>query len=149
MALPVREYVLDTGLQAALGKAKAIRSVVQTAKTAIDAGPSTSADQIMNLMNGIKTSRDIFTQVAALPGLLAYARNEYADATLDMPAELTAVATACDNCLSWIATNFPKDANGWLLKDKIVNGVIEPRTFTPAALSGFSTQLGSLLAAFS
>jgi hypothetical protein len=87
--------------------------------------------------------------VAALPGLAAYAKTEYADANLDIVAELNAVITACDNCVSWVGTNFPKDANGYLLIHKIANGDIEVRTFAPAALSGFATQLGALLAAFS
>jgi hypothetical protein len=149
MALPIREYVLDTGLKTALEKARAVRSMVTMLKADIDGGQSIAANRIIDTMRGVKVSRDIFATVAALPGLAAYAKTEYADANLDIVAELNAVITACDNCVSWVGTNFPKDANGYLLIHKIVAGDIEVRTFAPAALSGFATQLGALLAAFS
>lgn len=149
MALPIKEYVLDTGLKSALDKAKALRSNVASLKADIDGGQTISADRIINMMRGIKVARDLFNSVRVLSGLTAYARTEYDDPTLDIAAELVAAVTACNTCLSWVATNFPKDANGYLLIHKIVDSEIEVRTFTPASLSGFSTQLGTLLAVFS
>ena len=56
---------------------------------------------------------------------------------------------ACDGCLSWIVANYPKDASGYLLDRKIVNGAIEHRTFSVSAMSGLSQQFALLLAAFS
>jgi hypothetical protein len=148
MALPIKEFLLNGAVDGAMAKARVLRDNVATAKARVDSGPA-PADDVINLMRAIKVSRDLLAQYAAAPGLDAVAREQYNDPALNFSAELTAVVNACDTCLTWVADNFPKDASGWLLKDKIVNGALAPRVFTQAQLSTFSTTLGTLLAAFS
>ena len=147
MALPIRTYVASQAVQLAMEKARTLRGNVQTWKARIDTG--TTGDIIINAALGIKQQRDFLASLASVSGLNDAAKEEYDDPNLDFAAEIAAVVTACDNCLAWINANYPKDASGYLLDTKIVNGALEKRAFTGAALSGLSTQLATLLAAFS
>ena len=84
----------------------------------------------------------------AVTGLNDYAKTEFSDASLDYVAEVTAVQAAMAACYAWVATNLPKDANGYLLIEKFVNGTIEPRTVTSAATAGLSALIATLLTKF-
>jgi hypothetical protein len=148
MALPIREFVASQAVEGAVQKARVLRDNVQAWKTKIDTSPTT-ADLVINAMQGIKSMRDVLASYAAIGGLNEAAKLEYNDPTLVMTTELNAIVAACDACLSWVNANFPKDGSGYLLDRKIVGGVIEWRTFSVATLSGLSTQFGLLLAAFS
>lgn len=148
MTLPIRDHILSTAVEGAMQKARVLRDNVQTWKTRVDSAP-TEAVHIINAMQGIKAARDVLAAYVAVPGIDAYAKAQYDDANLALSTELTAIVTACDNCLSWVASNYPKDGSGYLLDRKVVGGQIEWRTFSVATLAGFSAQLGLLLAAFS
>ena len=147
MALPIRDFISSQAVELGMQKARVLRDNVTVWKQRVDAG--TTGDIIINAALGIKQMRDVLASVATVQGLDAAAKEEYDDPNLDFVAEINAVVTACDNCLSWVATNYPKDGSGYLLDRKIVNGAIENRAFTGAGLSGLSTQLAALLAAFS
>jgi hypothetical protein len=147
MALPIKDYLAGTAVDQAMRTARILRDNVIGWKARVDAG--TTADIVLNSMNGIKQARDQLAQIAATPGLAAYAKTEFNDNALNFVAELNAIVAACDACVSWVATNFPRDANGYLLREKIVNGQLEQRALTGAGLSAYSTQLATLLNAFS
>jgi hypothetical protein len=147
MALKLQTYVLDTALKTIQEKAKTVRDQAVLIKSQIDAGPVQS-DIVVNLMRNLKVAYDVIDAAKAAPGLNVYARNEFNDQTLDYVAEVDAALAAMLTCYSWVNTNFPKDANGYLLKDKIVNGAIDNRVFAQAQTAGLSTALGTLIAAF-
>jgi len=129
-----------------IDKGRTLKSGLQ-AQRAIFAANGASGDVIINAMRGVKATRDIFTAEKTTAGLNAYAKLMYDDQALDFVAQVDAVITACNGLLTWVATNFPKDANGYLLKDKIVNGEIEARTFTAAALTTLVVEVDALIAA--
>ena len=147
MALKLQTYVLDTALKTIQEKAKVVRDQAALIKGQIDAGPVQS-DIVVNLMRNLKVAYDVINTAKATPGLNVYARNEFNDPALDYVAEVDAALAAMLTCYSWVNTNFPKDASGYLLKDKIVNGAIENRVFAQSATAGLSTALGTLIAAF-
>lgn len=147
MALPIRNFVASQAVEQGMAKARVLRDNVQKWKTLADAG--CTGDIIINSMQGIKAIRDILSSLVNVAGLNAAAQEEYDDPTLDFAAELNAVIAACDNCLSWVNSNYPKDVNGYLLDRKIVGGQVEFRAFSAAALSGLSAELATLLATFS
>ena len=147
MALKLQTYVLDTALKTIQEKAKVVRDQAALIKGQIDAGPVQS-DIVANLMRNLKVAYDVINTAKATPGLNVYARNEFNDQALDYVAEVDAALAAMLTCYSWVNTNFPKDASGYLLKDKIVNGAIENRVFAQSATAGLSTALGTLIAAF-
>jgi hypothetical protein len=122
-----------------MGKANALRSGLQVQR-AILAANGSSADIIFNAMRGVRVTRDLMSANVGTAGLQAYARLQYDNPALDFIA-------ACGELLTWVNANFPKDANGYLLKDKIENGEIVARTFTAAAMAGLVTQIDTLIAA--
>jgi hypothetical protein len=144
----MKQFLVGEAIETGMAKARILRSSIIVAKAQVDSAP-TSADRILDWMRGIKAARDVIAQCAAVPGIDPVAKEEYNDPALVLSVELNSIVTACDSCLAWIAANFPQDGSGFLLKDKIVNGALEPRVFSVAALSGFSATLGTLLAAFS
>lgn len=148
MALPIRDYVASQAVETALQKARILRDNVTRWKAQVGSS-ATSGDIVINAAQGIKQTRDQLAALAAVSGLDAAAKTQYNDSSLTLTAELAAVVAACDGCLSWIVANYPKDASGYLLDRKIVNGAIEHRTFSVSAMSGLSQQFALLLAAFS
>ena len=147
MALKLQTYVLDTALDTIQSKAKLVRDTASNIKAQVDAGPIQS-DIVVGLMRNMKIQYDIISAAKATPGLNAYARTEFNDPTLDYVAEVDAALAAMATTYNWVNTNFPKDASGYLLKDKIVNGAIENRVFSQAATAGLSTALATLIATF-
>ena len=147
MALKLQTYVLDTALKTIQEKAKLVRDAAISVKAQCDTGPVQS-DIVVGIMRNLKVQYDIINAAKATPGLNVYARNEFNDPALDYVAEVDAALAAMATCFAWVNTNFPKDANGYLLKDKIVNGAIENRVFAQATTAGLSTALGTLIAAF-
>jgi len=82
-------------------------------------------------------------------GLAAYAQAQINDATLDVAAEYSAMATQIGVTLSWIDDNFPKDGSGYLLAMKFKAGDpgrTEARQLTTAQTAGLQTALQALLA---
>ena len=147
MALKLQTYVLDSALATIQSKAKTVRDTAATIKAQIDAGPIAS-DIIINLMRHMRTAHDVMSAAKVMPGLNTYAQNEFNDPLLNYVAEINAALLAMVNTYNWVNTNFPKDVNGYLLKDKIVDGMIENRVFTQAQTAGLSTALATLIAAF-
>lgn len=146
MALKLNTYLLDAAVKNTQSKAKTVKDAATTIKARIDSGPIPS-DEVVNIMRHLKTAYDAFAEAKAVPGLNAYAKTEFNDQALDYVAEVEAVMAACLDCYQWVDSNFPKNA-GYLLKDKIVAGVVENRVFTQAQTAGLSTALGTLIAAF-
>lgn len=148
MSLPISVYGASKSFDAIMSKAAAIKNGAQTVQAQIAAGPI-SADVVINILRGLKQAYDTFTEHVAQPGLNAYASLVKDDQNLDFVAETNAAKAACLAAFNWIDNNFPKDANGYLLKDKIVAGNIEARTFSSASMSGMNTVLEQLVATFS
>lgn len=143
MAINLTSLLLGQAFTDIIGKLKFVKASTQTAISQIDTGAT--ADQIISMMRGLKTSLDIINAAKSAPGLAQYAKDQYWDAAFDIAAEINASVSAMNTAVLWIETNMPKDANGYLLKDRIVNGNIENRVFTPAQLAGLKTQLNAIL----
>jgi hypothetical protein len=147
MALNLNIYLLDSALRDIQSKASTVSGLAQHIKNKIDTGPIRS-EEIITLMRQFRVAHDALSVAKNVPGLNAYAQQEFNDALLDYKAEVEAVMAQMVLCYQWVDANFPKDANGYLLKDKIVNGLIENREFTQVQTAGLSAQLAILLAAF-
>lgn len=147
MTLPIKEFVATQAVQQCVAKARILRDNTASWRASLSAG--TTADLVLNAAVGIKQMRDMLAAYAATPGFNAAAREEYDDPNLTLTTEVAAVVTACDNCLTWVATNYPKDGAGYLLDRKLVGGAIESRSFTGAQMAGLVAQLDALLASFS
>ena len=107
---------------------------------------NTPATTIFDLFIRLKSDRAAFAAATSVSGLAAYARAQKNDENLDVVTEFGEMLAAIDDVTAWISTNFPKDANGYLLAQTWgASGPVD-RTFTPAATAGLRTQLDALIA---
>jgi hypothetical protein len=128
-----------------LDKARSLKSGLQAQRALFDAG--TTADVVLNCMQGVKSARDILNAEKSTVGLNAYARLMYDNTALDFVAETNAVIAACDTLLAWMVTNIPKDGGGYLLLQQISGGTIVWRSLTKPQLAGLVSQVDTLIAA--
>jgi len=86
--------------------------------------------------------------LAATPGLLQYAKDQYNDQAYNVAAEYTAMANAMTAVLNNLVATFPKDGTNTYLAYEIINGVgqITQRTFTAAQLAPAVALVDTLLA---
>lgn len=146
MALNSSNIKAQQAFDEIMGKAQVLRSGLQVQR-AILAVNGSSADIVLNVLRGVRATRDIMLAAVGTSGLQAYARLLYDDPAKDFVGDVNAAIAACNTLGTWIVTNFPKDANGYLLKDTFVNGQVTPRTFTAAAMAGLVAEIDTLIAA--
>lgn len=120
----------------------------QRARDALAARNVTSTE-IFDLFIRLKQDRAAFEAAKSVSGIADYARAQKNSETLDVVTEFTAMLAAIDNVTAWISTNFPKDANGYLLAKTWGDAGPVDRTFTPTATAGLRTVLDALLATIS
>lgn len=127
-------------LNEAWGNARILFSKIQQQTqyllNAIVAGP-VKGDLIFTSCNFFATINIQLTQIAAVPGIAAYAQAQsQALASTDIVAGFNALETALTAVLTWIVTNFPHDVNGNLLYIQF-NGQAQTVIvmFTPAQLA--------------
>lgn len=86
---------------------------------------------------------------AAVPGIVAYIRDQRDNQSLDVSGEMTAIRTALANVISEVVANFPA-ANGFLQAIQLqASGRYTWRTLTVAQTAGLRTQLDALIASIS
>jgi len=146
MPLPL-SVALDGAFQNIQTKASQVKTASTALKAKMESGP-TVAREIINYAAALKNAYDVMTASKAATGLNDYAKIELSNANLDYVAEVTAVQAAMADCYAWVATNLPKDASGYLLIEKFVNGTIVPRTVTSVQTAGLSALIATLLAKF-
>jgi hypothetical protein len=113
------------------------------------AAGDTSALTILDYATYLADMKLRLDQVTSVGGIVAYAQAQIDDATFDIAAEYTAMATQIGVTLSWIDDNFPKDGSGYLLAVKFKTGDpgrTEPRLLSSAQTAGLQTALQALLA---
>jgi hypothetical protein len=150
MAFPSSVGSKADSLADAWERARAVAaSVKQSAQNlnTLSAGGPISGMSIIRFCGDLADAKDVFTRLAAVPGLGAYAQEQVATPGLDVAAEFTAMVSAIDAVRTWITTNFPKDGGGFLLAVSFdANGRTVERTFDTATLTGFRAQLAALIA---
>jgi quinol monooxygenase YgiN len=103
------------------------------------------ATVIIDLAIRLNSDRVSFANAANVTGLAQYAKDQKNNQSLDVIAEFNAMVSAIDGCIGWVTTNFPKDANGFLLRETWGNNGTVDRSFTPAQTAGLRTQLDGLI----
>jgi hypothetical protein len=150
MAFPSSVGTKSDSLADAWERARAVASSVKQQAQNLNAlslaGP-VAGPSIIRFCGDLADARDVFTRLAAVPGLGAYAQEQVADPALNVANEFNAMVAAIDATRTWITANFPKDAGSYLLAVSFdANGRTVERTFDSAALAGFRTQLAALIA---
>lgn len=104
---------------------------------------------ILGFESRLRAKRAIIVDLAAAPGLATYITNQPdTPPGYNVVNEYVAMLVQIDALISWIRTNFYKDASGYLLERKWdlnpANGLVD-RLFSSAELAGYITQLSALL----
>ncbi len=137
---------LEEALKQLTSYAGLVKQRTQGLLNASNAGPVDGAE-IVNYLRDLVVAKTRLAARASTPGIAAYAQSQYNDANLDIVAEYNTMFSAINNTIDWIRTNFPKDASGYLLYEQInTDGSVLYRSFSPAQLSTFRTQLTALQA---
>lgn len=102
---------------------------------------------IVRYVEALASANDDFARYTAVPGLVAYVREQINDPAIDIVAEYQTMLAQINAVRGWIIANFPKDAGGFLLYHSFgADGRIVQRTLTPAQTAGLRTQLAALIA---
>lgn len=113
--------------------------------------PSLSRFQVLDHQNyllNIRADLESLTANATNNGLLAYARNEVNNPTLDLVAEYVAMRNAIDAVLAWGVTNFP-NTSGELRVYTFVSQRSTDIALTAPELAAYKAQLNALIATIS
>lgn len=115
------------------------------------AGSVTATRILDDLLAELRSSRVVLIASRDTSGILAYAREQFDDITIDLPTEFTALIAAIDAVITWIVDNFPTGSPGagnYLERYQLAtDGALTDRTFSTVQTIGLRTQLQALFAA--
>lgn len=147
MAFPAeggsREQLAD-GLSEARSIARTVKRGSQRLHDASAAG-DISARGIVIYMDDIQVANDRLAILRVIPGLAAYAKEQYDDAGFDIVAEFVAMTVAIDTVVAWINANIPQGPR-WLEIEEAVNGRLVERMLSPAQTASLRPELLALIA---
>lgn len=104
-----------------------------------------NSDYVFGMLDQLRAIIISINNMNAVAGLNAYATSLGYSGTMTTDAGL--VVTAATNCISWITTNFPKDAGGFIQAYTLAaDGSRTATVFTPAQTVGLQNSLTSLIA---
>ena len=136
--------VRDEAYSRFLGLAVRIRNEATTASTTM-AGSAVSASYALSLLDALRNARTEMQTIAAIPGMAEHATR--VSGVADIAADFNAIAAKVDEVGTWLVTNFPKDLDGYLLREQFAaGGARSERTFAPAATAALRTLLDELAA---
>lgn len=102
---------------------------------------------IFDVAINIRSARNELSAMAAVVGIAARAATLKGLTQAEVQTSFNAMLSAMGAIVAWVAANFPKDANGFLLSQTLgADGPID-RQFTPTQTATFRTQLDALIAA--
>jgi hypothetical protein len=93
-----------------------------------------SSNQILNLMSEVSGIAGNLASLRADPNVNAYALEQLyvdPDSGYNFIEESDDLLDAMQGLIDWVANNFPKNEDGYILKDRIINGDIQVRAWTP------------------
>lgn len=118
--------------------------------TVLNAAASITRRSALELQNFLADSLALLDTNTAKAGLLAYARNEMSNPSLDLTSEFSSMRTALVAVQDWTVTNFPKDAsNNLAVYSFDGNKRFADVNLTAGQLSAFKTQINGLAATIS
>lgn len=135
---------LASALDRAQSQADSIKRICQNNKDRMAAG-TISSGGLMSLLDNLIGAKSVLLETASLPGIGAFAEAQVGQS---VTAEFTAMMGAIDAAGAWIVTNFPKNAQGYLLAETWGQGGARvERSFATADTAGLRTLLDAVIAA--
>lgn len=146
MAWPLATLTPGDAARSVDTTARGIKSFAQSANTVM-AAQSVSGNHLLQIMSEMKSAIETWNAAAAVPGIVAYVRDEKNDQALDVVAELTAMVAAAAAVRDRVIAGFPA-SGGYILKDQLgADGSISVRQFTPAQTAVLRGDLDALIVA--
>lgn len=150
MAFPSSTGSLPITLESGWEQARQIAATVKTQAQTLLAGSQGAGvpgNTILSYCAYLDFANTTLTQIAAVPGMAAYAQAQIGT-SLDVSSAFNTMLSAIVNTVNWLRTNFPKDGSGNLLYTQFASsgGQQVYTTFTSAQLSAFVPVLQALLA---
>ena len=136
-----------SSLESAWSRIKSTAGAVKDKSNQLNAAVSVARKEALDYANNLADALALFDSLTATPGLLAYARTQEDNATLDLVAEYTAMRTQIVATQDWLVTNFPKDtSNNLSVYAFDVNKRYSNVNLTAGQLTAFKAQLTALAA---
>jgi hypothetical protein len=144
MAFPASQQTKAEALEQVSRIASSLKKSMQSYLTSIN-GTVDSA-LVLAIYTECSRARSGWATYLGTQGLAEYAKDQYADAGLDIVVEYQSMLSATTAILSWIAINIPKDGSGFAaIKRYNDDGTIDPRTFNNTALSPLVSLINNLI----
>ena len=144
MAFRANTATQAQGLLSAMQQAVFVKQSAQIAVQLLTG--TVTANQVFQIVDNLRSPLQIFAQVAAIPGIAAYAQAQFNDATYDVATEFTNMVNTINAVVNWVVTNFPKDTGGFAQAYTLAaDGSRTPVTFTPAQTAGLTTALNAVI----
>jgi len=144
MAFRANTATQAQGLLSAMQQAVFVKQSAQIAVQLLTG--TVTANQVFQIVDNLRSPLQIFAQVAAIPGIAAYAQAQFNDATYDVATEFTNMVNTINAVVNWVVTNFPKDSGGFAQAYTLAaDGSRTPVTFTPAQTAGLTTALNAVI----
>lgn len=139
------KVALELAWSSLMGHAGRVKRRAQSLRDASLA--STKASLILGTMDDLLTTRDAMQELASVPGLEAYAREQVNTPALNLVGDFTAMVANINAVRDWIVSNIPKDAGNYILIQTIAaSGARVDREFSGVSLGGLRTVLDTLIA---
>ena len=148
MAFRANTATQAQGLLSAMQQAVFVKQSAQIAVQLLTG--TVTANQVFQIVDNLRSPLQIFAQVAAIPGIAAYAQAQFNDATYDVATEFTNMVNAVNSVVNWVVTNFPKDTGGFAQAYTLAaDGSRTPATFTPTQTAGLTSAINAVIASIS
>lgn len=143
MALVVRSRTFGGWLSAIETDAKNLKNRATHLRTRSEAGP-VNFFAIDDFMTHLRTTRDLFADAAAEPGLRAWVATQRGGDEASTLADYVAVRNAVISTITWMVDNIPKSGAYLLVLSYAADGEKVGREFGTPALAQFRTRLQAL-----
>ncbi len=108
------------------------------------------SDQVLGTVDTMKLFKSQLNDVATIPGIGDYAKEQENDPTYDVAAEFIALLALIDAVITEVVSTFPVDGSGFLLAYTISpDGTQIARTFNVAAMVDLRAALDAVVAGVS
>lgn len=138
MAFKANTVALQDAFEQATSLAKVEKTYLQAWSTALNSNITSifALEMLNNLARAITT----FNATSAIPGMQAYAQQQFGTNTYDVATEYTNMVNALVAIQNWLKTNIPSNSVS------IVNGVLTGNSYTPAQTAALKTLVNNAIA---
>lgn len=142
MPWPTQTTTQDDALASVDRTAARLKANSAAFRAQAEAG-TVKADKITeDVLRHLVVARDTFIAAAAVPNIAAYVAEMRGVTAQQVTTAFNDMLGAVNAAISWVATNIPKDASGYMLIRQIdAQGAMTYRDFSPAQTAGLRTAL--------